>query len=376
MKTVKPYWVLILALLAVSPVLNRAAAGETGTAGGEKFSLNDGPHVFWRDDTTAVVFYYWRGELEERTLTAADTLAFQGFAWDSAAAYSIPAAAPSPQPMEFAGVDSLLAVSDIHGDYGPFREILVNSGVMDSSGGWTWGEGHLVMNGDVFDRGPEVTECLWLIHQLQQQAERAGGRVHYLIGNHELMVLRGDDRYVHERYLEGIAGPTRLNYEDLFGPDTELGRWLRSLPSAVRIDGTLFVHGGIPPSEVLEYLTIPEMNSQTAACLDLSTVSMRFDEEARALFGGLGPFWYRGYHYGMEDYYPRATAEQVDDILDFYGAQRIVVGHSEVDSIESLYDGRVIAIDVPVDELGGLQALLWKDGIPYRVNPDGSRRPL
>lgn len=368
--------ILLLALLPASPVLRCATAGEAVTSGGEKYSLNDGPHVLWQDDTTAVVFYYWKGELEEQVFIAADTLTFQGFAWDSTAAYSIPVAAPSPDPMDFTGADSILALSDIHGDFGSLREILVNSGVMDPLGGWTWGEGHLVINGDVFDRGPEVTECLWLVHQLEQQAERAGGRVHYLLGNHELMVLRGDIRYVHERYLEGIAGPTRLNYEDLFGPETEFGRWLRTKPAALRIGGTLFVHGGIAPAGVMEYMTIPGMSGLTREYLELSTVSMQFHDAARRLFGGLGPFWYRGYHYAMEDYYERTASDQIDDILDYYGVERIVVGHSEVDGITALYGGRVMAIDVPVDDLGGQQALLIRDGNLYLVDNDGSRRPI
>ena len=71
--------------------------------------------------------------------------------------------------------------------------------VIDTDLTWSFGDGHLVIVGDVFDRGPNVTECLWLIYRLEQEASAAGGAVHFLLGNHELMVMRGDLRYLNER---------------------------------------------------------------------------------------------------------------------------------------------------------------------------------
>ncbi len=349
---------------------------EMEAAGGEKYTLDDGPCVFWQNDTTAVVFYYWDGALEQKTFTGSDTISFQGFAWDSTSVYSIPTAPPAPAACSFEDVSRFLAVSDIHGDYEHFREILISAEVMDSTCRWTWGDGHLVIDGDVFDRGPQVTECLWLIYRLEREAAHAGGMVHFLLGNHELMVMRGDLRYVHERYLEGIAGPTGLDYDDLFGPDTELGRWLRTRPTAIIIDETLFVHAGIAPDSLAGNLPVQEMNELVWSGLDCSTVRLKFSPAVRTLYGSLGPFWYRGYHYGMEDRYPEATGEEVEALLDFYSVDRIVVGHSEVDSLTSLYDGQVLAIDVAVEDLGGQQALLWEERRLYVLNSDGTRQRI
>jgi hypothetical protein len=78
----------------------------------------------------------------------------------------------------------------------------------------------------------------------------------------------------------------------------------------------------------------------------------------------------------MENRYSHATTEQIDSLLDFYEGSAIVVGHSQVDSVLSLYDNRVIAIDVIVEDLGHLEALLWEDGQFYRVTGDGQRLPL
>jgi hypothetical protein len=200
--------------------------------------------------------------------------------------------------------------------------------------------------------------------------------VHFLLGNHELMVLRGDLRYVHQRYLEGIAGPTGLDYEDLFGPDTELGRWIRTLPTAITVNGTLFVHGGIAPDSLVPGLPLEELNELVWSGLDYSTVQLKFAPDIRKLYGSLGPFWFRGYHYAMEDRYSETSQDEIDSILNNYDAERMVVGHSEVDSLTSLYGGRVFAIDVPVDQLCGQQALLWDDGEFYRMNSDGTREGI
>ena len=76
------------------------------------------------------------------------------------------------------------AMGDVHGNYNHLILLLENGGVVDADLNWSWGAGHLVFNGDVFDKGPGVTESLWLIYKLEQQAEAAGGMVHYLLGNH------------------------------------------------------------------------------------------------------------------------------------------------------------------------------------------------
>lgn len=104
-------------------------------------------------------------------------------------------------------------------------------------------------------------------------------------------------------------------------------------------------------------------------------MEFRFNDEVRALYGGLGPYWYRGLHYAMEDDYPHATEDQVNDILNFYDVEHIVVGHTEHDSLTALYNTSVIAIDAPVDETGQ-QALLIENNNLFRIRADGSRTEI
>ncbi len=333
--------------------------------------LRDGPHVFWQTDSLAVVFYLCSGAVERRIIQVVDTLRFNGFCGDSITEYIIPVAPVTIEPHIFDNVSRIMAVSDIHGGYGHLIDILAESGIINDDGNWTWGQGHLVIAGDVFDRGDRVTECLWLIHRLEREAKQRGGRVHFILGNHEIMVLTGDNRYVNEKYLKGIVRQSKIKHQDLYGRDMELGRWLRSKHTAIKVNGIIFTHAGISPHLVDWYPSLADLNEAVRNSIDLSSSRVMFDETLKFVYGNEGPFWYRGYHYEMESCYPMASLVEVDHILSDYGAQAIVVGHTEVDSVLGLFDNRIMAIDVRVETLGTQQALLWEDGRFYRVAGTG-----
>ena len=97
--------------------------------------------------------------------------------------------------------DKILVMSDPHGDLDCAVSLLRGGGVIDNNYRWTYGRNRLVVIGDVMDRGNDATQILWLIYKLEQEAAEAGGSVHFLLGNHEPMVLMNDLRYTKEKYL-------------------------------------------------------------------------------------------------------------------------------------------------------------------------------
>jgi hypothetical protein len=341
-------------------------------------TLNDGPHVYWPSASEAIVFYLCEGDVVERRYQASDTLRFIGFCDDADQEYVTGASDPPVEPHIYERVSRVLAISDVHGEYDALIDFLKAAGVVDATLDWSWGDGHLVIDGDTFDRGDQVTECLWLFYRLEQQAQRAGGRVHFLLGNHETMVIRRDLRYVNNKYMNGVVRRTKIDYADLYGPDMEMGRWLRAKHTAVKLNDVLFVHGGIPPRLVEEGVSLAAMNELARATLDLRTYEIAFTDSIRSFYGHTdqGPYWYRGYHNAEEGRYAQATSDEVDATLAAYGARAVVVGHTGVDQVMSLYDGRVFALDIPLGELGSFQALLVENGRFYRVRGDGSREPL
>jgi len=353
----------------VNPVVQAAIAPD---------SLDDGPHIYWQSDTTAVVFYLCRDSLVTRTYAVDPTLRFRGLCSDSTSDYTIPAQPPAIEPDAFVDVTRVMAISDIHGEFDALADFLKAAGVVDDALHWSWGDGHLVVDGDVFDRGDQVTECLWLFYRLEQEARSAGGRVHFLLGNHETMVLRRDLRYVNSKYLDGIVRRSRVHYDELYGPDMEMGRWLRTRNTAIKVNDVLFVHGGLPPRLAEESMSLTRINQMGRANLDLRSYEVAFSDSIRAFYGHTptGPYWYRGYHGDQENRYSQATDEEIDATLAAYGVSAVVVGHTEVDQVESLYGGRVYAIDVPLNELGTFQGLMWEAGRFFRVEGDGSLTPL
>jgi hypothetical protein len=270
---------------------------------------------------------------------------------------------------------ALFVVADTHGEFEILATMLRRQGVVDSKLGWKFGRGHLVVLGDVFDRGPNHLEILWLLYQLEAEAAKAGGGVHLLLGNHEFMVMRGDVRYLNRKYVDTMRTLGIRSYAELFGTDSLLGQWLRTRPVMLNVNDLLCLHGGVSRALVDTGMSLPEINATMRALLLPSPPGNRAElQRAELLLGSLGPLWYRGYFPQHTDY-PAASDEDVEASLEAFGARRILVGHTIVPTITPLYDGKVIAVQVyPKRDDSGkaiLESLLVKGGVLWRATPDG-----
>ena len=92
--------------------------------------------------------------------------------------------------------DAVVAIGDVHGDFDDFAAILQRSGLIDKQNHWAGGKATFVQLGDLIDRGPKPREVMDLMMALEKAAPNAGGRVVSLLGNHEVMNIMGDLRYV------------------------------------------------------------------------------------------------------------------------------------------------------------------------------------
>src|SRR5678816_1470689 len=200
----------------------------------------------------------------------------------------------SNEKPEYNSVKKMLVLSDIEGNFTAFRKLLQGNGVIDENFNWTFGEGHLVLVGDFVDRGTMVMEVLWLIYSLEEKAKAAGGYVHYILGNHEIMNMSNDLRYVQQRYLRNAA-LMKKSYMQLFGPDAEIGRWLATKNVTERIGDILFMHGGI--SQYVNMMNIPlnELNDIVRPFYTDTTYNYS-DKRLNVLYSDFSPFWYRGYY--------------------------------------------------------------------------------
>lgn len=181
------------------------------------------------------------------------------------------------------GVARIVAVSDVHGAFTPMVRTLQNAGIIDGEFAWSGGKSHLVIAGDILDRGPESRKVMDLLMRLEGEAREAGGQVHVLLGNHEVMNLTGDLRYVSAAEYAAFSGdesvsdrerafqafqaarpevtdpealrrefdrrtpPGYFGHRRAFAPDGRYGKWLLEKPLVVVINDTAFVHGGLSP---------------------------------------------------------------------------------------------------------------------------------
>jgi hypothetical protein len=214
-----------------------------------------------------------------------------------------------------------------------------------------------------------VTEVLWFIYMLEEKAKAAGGYVHFILGNHEIMNMSNDLNYVNERYIQH-AQLMNKPYMQLFGADAELGRWLATKNIVERIGKTLFMHGGM--SGYMNQMAIPlkELNEMTRPFYTDTTYEYK-DQRLNIIYSDFGPFWYRGYYKA-----PRATMEQIDSTLSIYGVNHITTGHTIISTeIRSLYNGKLYDTDVHHAE-GQSEALLIDDRKFMRVNNKGEKMEI
>jgi hypothetical protein len=272
---------------------------------------------------------------------------------------------------EYAAPEKLLVISDIEGNFEAFSNLLQFNGVIDTGFNWTFGNGHLVLTGDFVDRGLLVTEVLWLIYSLEDKAKAAGGHVHYILGNHEIMNMSGDLRYVNPKYKES-ATLMNTTIESLFDDKSELGRWLRTKNIVEKIGENVFVHGGISEEMNKLKLSVPAINKLARPFY--ADTSYRYpDKKLPVIFSDLGPFWYRGYYQKDPE---QLLPAQLKRTLSRAGAKHVFTGHSIVgDTISVWFDGRLINTDVHHAE-GKSEAVLIENGKYYRVSTRNGKTEL
>ncbi len=338
------------------------------------------------------------------------------------------------------GVERVVAFADVHGAYEELTTLLRSAGVVDAGLRWSAGKTHLVSLGDLLDRGADSRKVMDLLMRLQGEAAAAGGRLHVVLGNHEAMNVLGDLRYVDQGeyaayapeedpaerskakadFLARQAGTTEADFERLFpvgyfghrrllGPEGRYGQWLLSLPVAVKVNDTVYMHGG--PSSVLAGRNLEQLNrdyraavqdylaaegalrkagllqfedafsrrpevaaarlaamppGETAAALAPLVERFRVADDA-PLLGSRGPNWSRGVAFCNEC----AEADVLRPWLKAMGAQRVVIGHTVArnGTVVSRFDGAVVKLDAGMNRAvyKGHPAVLLSDASGTRV---------
>lgn len=336
----------------------------------------DGPYVLYRGQKTIVKSVVLRDTqivLSTQTYpnTADLTLSCKGPDADDIFSFPLKKSL-EVEPTRYDLPARMLVLADIEGNFEALKMMLAGADVIDKDFNWTFGNGHIVLLGDYFDRGLNVTECLWLVYKLEAEAEAAGGKVHFILGNHEVLNLQGNSQYARKKYVENakILGEP---FSRLYDNNTEIGRWLRTKNAVELIGDYVFCHGGISPELAQSKLSLEDINHISRQNLGKDSKDIT-NKDAQLIFDlKKGIFWYRGAAKNSLE------LPDVAAILDFAGGKRMVLGHTLQSDITAHYGGKVICIDLYHEEniRQGFMKTLWiEDGYAYGLDSKGEKSTL
>ncbi|UCC41259.1 MAG: metallophosphoesterase, partial [Candidatus Aminicenantes bacterium] len=333
-------------------------------------------------------------------------------------------------------VEKIIAIGDLHGDYESFLNILQQTRIIDKEHHWIAGKVHLVQIGDIFDRGSQPKEILNLLMKLEKEAEEAGGKVHVLIGNHEMINIAGrafdftgyvslgqfvsflPGKYKEEietkfRKSLGENSPTETSSNSSFDPNLEVewrkflkdatssrnhparrkyfqnliekyGEWIINKNAVIKINDIIFVHGGLNEKyskrklKDLNKAIQKEMKSLAAA----TKSSFSRNVQSRIVYDSNGPLWYRELAHGEEKYF----LDEVDRILKNLKARYMVIAHTPklIDNKDDMkrFNGKIWIIDTGISTVyrnGRQSALIVENGefkpwlgVPRKRKPTSS----
>ncbi|MBD9469200.1 metallophosphoesterase [Pseudoxanthomonas sp. PXM01] len=341
----------------------------------------EGPHVFLHDSGYEVLAtqqdaHVWRLVRTRLPASPLPTLTVQvGNAAKTRFPVPLRPASPARSAVHADNPSRLLMLSDIEGEFDKFTSLLRAQGVIDDALHWRYGDSHVALVGDFVDRGDDMTAVLWLIYRLQVEADAAGGRVHYVLGNHEHLAMSGRKKY----WPSGLVAFAQALGDDgderLFSAQSVLGTWLAEQPVVARVGDHLFVHGGISQDVLALDLDIDQINALAQPHLHDEPEGLHGD--ADILLGRSGLTWYRGMALPDDANHRREAdpAAHLQRALARYGAKRIAIGHTLVPDIRLEQQGRLLRLDVHhADQTS--QAALYEDGVLWRVDAEGGRARL
>ncbi len=346
---IKSYIYLVILFLGLSKGYCQKAIVSKDSYNKEKTKLNDGPFIFIE-----------KNRLIEKRIVEGKvfTKELKNNSYDTIY---------SPNKSEFKKIKKIAALSDIHGKYDLAVKLLKANKIIDKKLNWKFGKGHLVIVGDIFDRGDKVNEMLLLIYKLEQQADKRGGKVHFLLGNHEYMVLHKDLRYINKKYQK-TCKLLGLKYNELYSKNTVIGRWLRSKPTIIKINNNVFVHGGISKEFITQNdFNLKVINDLMRASINRSKKEMKSTNFYNIYYGRNSLIWYRGY------FNDNLKDEHISSILKLINSDHIVVGHCSNKEIVSLYDNKIFGVDSSIKKGKYGEILFIKNNKYFRGTLEGEK---
>lgn len=271
-----------------------------------------------------------------------------------------------PPPNTLPAPDRLVGFADVHGDLDATLAVLTLAGVIDANRQWIGGTTVVVQTGDQLDRGDDERAILDLFESLSEQAWAAGGGFYPLLGNHEVMNVALDLRYITSDGFATFADVPHSPSDQtvMAHPKHKRGRVAAFQPGgpyalklaghnvAMKVGDTVFVHGGILPEHARAGLDTINRSVQAW----IRGEAPMPDQWVRSRSS---PVWSRHYSKNPDD----RDCALLREALAILDAKRMVVGHTVQDAPNPACDGAVWRMDVGMAKhYGGRPAALNIEG--------------
>ena len=247
----------------------------------------------------------------------------------------------------FPSVPRIVIIGDIHGDLSALTTLLFHSGLIDKNMNWIARSTHLVIMGDILDRGgrnlgtgDEKSEytIVKLLINLRKHARRYESEVHILLGNHELMNIFGNFSYVSPLGMSDFEGQRK----EYLRPGGKIAKLLAcNTVSMLKIGNWLFSHAGVLP-EISSRYNIAQINAIVREFI-LGNISVPENDIINT------SFWHRQYA-GLPNCSKAIKAN------NDYAATAQVIGHNvQKNGINGACSGALFRVDIGLSKAFGLK---------------------
>ena len=187
------------------------------------------------------------------------------------------------------------------------------------------------------------------------------------------MVLHNDLRYIHKKY-KATSRLLNIGYDELYGKNTVLGRWLRSKSTIIKINKDYFVHGGVSKDFIektgFSSKTIHDINNTMRTSIERSKEEMKSTDFYKTYYSSKGLIWYRGY------FRDKLKKTEINDILHALDSKHIIVGHCSNKEVVQLFNHKIYGVDSSIKKGKYGELLLIKNNKYQRKTLKGKKKKV
>lgn len=367
-----------------------------------------GPFLFWRGDSVDIhevdagFMQYYDAKKRLLSKEEAQNTSFACYTKNGTDKISFKLHPVDIPPTEYPMPEKAIMVTGELFNFKGMKTFFVNNGITNDKFEWTFGKGHLIIQGRLSSM--DGTFLWWLLYKLEKEATDAGGKLHVVLGQNPFSILEKKKRG------ELSTGDTFFNLnswtsDTVFQSNSEMGRWHFSKNVVEKMGDYIISVRGID-SEVLDSVSLEQINNlfrytylngrlnkYNQVTLDKSVLKKFIKPERLSYSDGYG-YNVQGildgniaYHIGDSTQsveYNNRTNQTIDDFLKKYNGKHVITSFPFVKGkIVSKHDNKFIGNVIEYDNGGSIntyemryEGLWFENNHVFVINDVGKKELL